>query len=102
MFNQDAQPLEDVLAERGSTYGPFLTHATISQGMMSIAREALEGNTQFALLDYPARCTVLEGIAMIQHKIARLVNGDPLHKDSWVDICGYATITYEHASGDKL
>ena len=34
---------------------------------------------------------------MIQHKIARILNGDPNWKDTWDDIAGYAKLI-----GDKL
>jgi hypothetical protein len=29
---------------------------------------------------------------MIQHKISRILNGNPNHIDSWADIAGYAHI----------
>lgn len=29
---------------------------------------------------------------MIQHKIARILNGDPDYVDNWVDIAGYAKL----------
>ena len=31
-------------------------------------------------------------VRMIALKLARLTNGDPAHKDSWVDIAGYAML----------
>ena len=33
-----------------------------------------------------------ESLEMIQHKIARILNGDPNYSDSWHDISGYATL----------
>jgi hypothetical protein len=36
-----------------------------------------------------------ESLDMIAHKISRILNGDPQHRDSWVDIAGYAQITAE-------
>ena len=33
-----------------------------------------------------------ESLDMIVHKIARILNGDPNHVDSWHDIAGYATL----------
>lgn len=33
-----------------------------------------------------------EALEMIVHKIARILNGDPNHKDSWQDIVGYAEL----------
>ena len=32
---------------------------------------------------------------MIAVKIARILNGDPNHFDSWIDIAGYATLAAE-------
>jgi hypothetical protein len=36
-----------------------------------------------------------ESLEMIQHKIARMLNGDPDYIDNWVDIVGYATLALE-------
>ena len=33
-----------------------------------------------------------ESLDMIQHKISRILNGDPNIVDSWADIAGYAHI----------
>lgn len=33
-----------------------------------------------------------EALFMIAHKIGRIVNGDPWHVDSWIDIAGYAKL----------
>ncbi len=33
-----------------------------------------------------------ESFQMIANKIGRILNGDPLYKDSWTDIIGYATL----------
>jgi hypothetical protein len=33
-----------------------------------------------------------EALEMIQHKIARILNGDPDYVDSWTDIAGYSTL----------
>jgi hypothetical protein len=36
---------------------------------------------------------------MIMHKIARIMNGDPNYRDSWVDIAGYAQIVADRIVG---
>jgi hypothetical protein len=36
---------------------------------------------------------------MIAHKIGRIVNGDPDHVDSWVDIAGYAQLVADELQG---
>jgi hypothetical protein len=33
-----------------------------------------------------------EALEMIAHKIARILSGDPNHKDHWEDIAGYAEL----------
>ena len=43
--------------------------------------------------------THLEALHMIFHKIGRLVNGNPNHRDSWVDIAGYAQLVVDIIDG---
>jgi hypothetical protein len=33
-----------------------------------------------------------EALEMVQHKVARILNGDPGYIDNWVDICGYSQL----------
>ena len=33
-----------------------------------------------------------ESLEMVQHKIARILNGDPAYVDNWVDIIGYVKL----------
>jgi hypothetical protein len=33
-----------------------------------------------------------EALEMIQHKVGRILNGDPEYHDSWYDIEGYARL----------
>lgn len=85
-----SESLEKVLAERGKNYGRFKDHAAISQRfkrtvnlyhgdkLSSVHREALD---------------------MILHKIARIVNGNPNHVESWVDIAGYAQLVVNDLEG---
>ena len=37
---------------------------------------------------------------MIQHKIARILNGDLRYADSWHDIAGYATLVDKRLNGE--
>lgn len=72
------------LNERSARYGNFTTHGDISQGLKKIMR-----NTRsWEKLGHDQK----EALEMIQHKIARILNGDPEYKDSWVDIAGYSTL----------
>ena len=92
------QTLQATLDERGSNYGPFSGHAVAAQQLKDVVRDHLRRNKRYAALDSVAQCVVDEGLDMIMHKVARLINGDPLHDDSWVDIAGYATITNKFAN----
>jgi len=40
-----------------------------------------------------------EALEMIQHKIARILNGDPNYADSWQDIAGYAQLIVKRIEG---
>ena len=74
-------PIESTLAERGSNYGDFPTHAAITQNI----KRAMANSPNWELLDDDKK----EALEMLAHKIGRILNGDPEYKDSWVDIEGY-------------
>lgn len=76
--------LTATLAERGSRYGAFSTHATITQGLKDI----MKGSPKWRALADDQR----EALEMIQHKVGRILNGDPNYADSWIDIAGYAKL----------
>ena len=38
---------------------------------------------------------IAESLEMVQHKIGRIVNGDPTYLDSWVDIVGYTQLVID-------
>jgi fructose 1,6-bisphosphatase len=94
------QTLQATLDERGSNYGPFDGHSMAAQQLKKVVRSHLSSNKRYNDLNAVQMATVDEGLDMIMHKVARLINGDPLHDDSWVDIAGYATITNKFANGD--
>lgn len=83
--------IDATLAERGSRYGKFKDHAAISQCLSGVMRSR-EG---WERLDDDQR----EALAMIAHKIARILNGDPDYADSWVDIAGYAKLVADRLQG---
>ena len=92
------QTLQATLDERGGNYGPFDGHALAAQQLKQIVRAHLATNKRYNSLGILSKATVDEGLDMIMHKVARLINGDPLHDDSWIDIAGYATITNKFAN----
>lgn len=79
--------INDVLAERGADYGPYAGVADISQAMKRVIRgETLVAKTNWHSLTNAQQ----EGLEMMVHKMARILNGNPNIKDHWVDIAGYA------------
>jgi hypothetical protein len=92
--------LRSILNERGRNYGPFSGHADATQSIKRACQRHLNKNERFDDLSYKDQAVVLEALDMIAHKIGRIVNGDPLFKDSWDDIAGYARLVPEH-TGDK-
>lgn len=76
--------IDNVLNERGMHYGSFHDHALITQRLKQCM---LIGDRWRRLSD-----SQKEALEMIQHKIGRILNGDPNYIDSWTDIVGYARL----------
>ena len=79
--------IDQVLQERSSNYGDFHTHANLSQTLKAIITQHYYSIHKQAMPSFMA-----ESLAMICHKIARIVNGNPMYSDSWLDIAGYAQL----------
>jgi len=73
-----------ILEERGKRYGSFETHAAISQAL----KRAMQSSPNWSKLTDVQK----EGLEMVQHKVARMLNGDPSYLDNIVDIVGYSTL----------
>lgn len=82
-----ADRINEILANRGTRYGAFADHAQISMDLKRVIRAS---RSWANMTDYQK-----EGLDMILHKVARIVNGDPDYDDSWVDICGYAQLVVD-------
>ena len=76
--------INETLKDRGNRYGAFDKHAEITQ---NLKRDMRTGRMWFGLDD-----DMKEALEMIQHKIGRILNGDPNYADSWIDIAGYAQL----------
>lgn len=85
--------IDTTLKERGSRYGSFDKHAEITQALKLAMRK---GKNWLALDD-----DMRESLEMIQHKIGRILNGDPYYPDSWVDIVGYAKLVADRLENKK-
>jgi len=84
--------INKTLEERGTRYGKFVDHASISQNLKYV----MQTTPNWSKL-HPDQ---MESLDMIVHKIARILNGDPNYDDSWHDIAGYATLVAERLRGN--
>jgi len=76
--------VNDMLTGREKRYGSFTNHASISQALKAVMLE----RSGWDVLATDQK----EALEMIQHKVARILNGDPTYADNWIDIAGYATL----------
>ena len=86
--------LDKTLAERGAVYGRFVDHAEISQGLKRVMRAA----PGWQELPDDMR----EALEMVQHKVARILNGNPAHVDSWHDVGGYVALVEKRLNGEAV
>nr|DAR03011.1 MAG TPA: hypothetical protein [Caudoviricetes sp.] len=83
---------EALITERGNRYGKFKDSAEIMQSLKDTMRDVDGWNNLTA--------SQKEALDMIQHKIGRILNGDPTYDDSWKDIAGYATLIVNELNGE--
>ena len=86
-----ANDVTETLTERGNRYGKFKDHAELSQQL----KEAMHCSNVWNHLEPDMR----EALEMIQHKVARILNGDHTYADSWHDIAGYAKLVDDRLNG---
>ena len=91
--SETADPtIKETLSQRQEQYGSFEDVAMLTEQMVDVMRkgyyEKLAYNQKMALY-------------MICSKMARIVNGNPNHKDSWHDIAGYATLIDNELVSEK-
>ena len=82
----------EILEERGREYGSFARHARISRDLKTAAQWGMGGKTFDPVM--------AEALDMIFHKIARILNGNPMNRDSWADIAGYAELVVKEIDAD--
>ena len=83
---------EELLNARGKTHGEFKNHAAASQGL----KRELNRHRKASLNDIQE-----EALAMILHKIARIISGNPNFKDHWDDIAGYAKLVADRVDNQQ-
>lgn len=85
--------VNQLITERGSRYGKFADGAEIMRDLKHVMHE-VDGWNNLT----PSQ---KEALDMIQHKVGRILNGDPTYDDNWKDIAGYATLVAEELNGVK-
>jgi transposase len=88
-----ANNVDTILNTRAATYGSFEDVAGCAQELKALIHTALTDNSKVLDADQ------VEALDMISSKIARIVNGDANHIDSWLDIAGYATLVADRLQG---
>lgn len=79
--------IKKTIETRERSYGSFKDMANLAQ---NLKREAFSSK-RIAGLGSDKK----EALELILTKIARILNGDPNHLDSWLDIAGYAMLVVE-------
>ena len=85
--------VEKILNERQSEYGSYMQSADTTIKLKGIMHNAIARNDLHLFPDQ------LLSLDMIAVKISRIVNGNPAHRDSWIDIAGYATLVADRLQG---
>lgn len=85
--------VDTILSERGKRYGLFKDHANIAQQLKDVMHNF--NKEGWARLSNSQR----EALEMVQHKIGRILNGDPNYDDSWQDIIGYTQLVLDEIHG---
>lgn len=85
--------ISKTLSEHHAVHGIFVNQAEISQALSAVMHRA----TNYKSLTPYMR----ESLEMIQHKIARILEGDRNHIDHWHDIAGYAMLVERHLRQER-
>lgn len=93
----DVQAITD---ERGSRYGDLGDNAEVIKSILDTCNDAIAQNISYIELTSRERAMVELLLSMIAGKIARMVCGDPLYVDNFVDIEGYTKRTREILHGE--
>lgn len=87
------EELDAVLDARGDQYGVFMQNADTAIKIKGAMHNAIARNDMHL---YPDQ---LQALDMIASKMSRIVNGNPNHTDSWIDIAGYAMLVADRIQG---
>lgn len=82
--------VDELLAERGNTHGDYTHHAAVTQDLKDVMRT----HKGWMALSQDQR----ETLEMIQHKVGRILAGNPNYADHWDDIAGYARLSSQRVT----
>ena len=88
------ESMDALLQKREDQYGSFMFGANIAIRLKGVMHNAI---AQKDLHLAPDQMLALDMIAV---KISRILSGNPSHKDSWVDIAGYAKLVSDRLEGN--
>lgn len=76
--------IKQTLEQRNGQHGEFKNNSRVTEEILT----SLKTGVSYELLTPEQKTSLF----FISHKAARIVCGDPNHKDHWHDIAGYATL----------
>jgi hypothetical protein len=88
------ESMDALLQKREDQYGSFMFNANIAIRLKGVMHNAI---AQQDLHLAPDQMLALDMIAV---KISRILSGNPSHKDSWIDIAGYAKLVADRLQGN--
>ena len=83
--------IESTLEERAKTHGDFSESSRFVQSIKVV----MQATPNWDILEDDQR----EALHMIQHKIGRILYGNPDYEDNWHDLCGYAKLIERRLNG---
>ena len=99
-LTEDMQPqpgefieVDAVLGARAAQYGSFMQSAETAIKIKGAMHNAIARNDVHL---FPDQILALDMIAV---KLSRIVNGNASHRDSWLDIAGYAKLVADRLGG---
>jgi hypothetical protein len=79
--------VDDVLEERGKTYGSFEANALVAQRLKAV----FHSSPSWAKMTD----TMREALDLKALKLSRILTADPFYKDNWLDDCGYSQLVVD-------
>ena len=93
IYEMEMEMKQELLEERGSTHGDFKDNSRTVQNLKNDMRSVENW--------YKLDPFMKESLDMIQHKIGRILHGDPFLEDHWKDIVGYAQLVVDTMKKDE-